>query len=269
MCGDFNGGSECGAVQYLETGSIGPEFLEDGEQISSKERILPLSSPLIDVYCVGRDEKQVPPTLVVSELISIMIEDGNIETCFINPQFSKDVMDRFKRIYNRFATLHCSEGSLEMGKADVEAWLTIINKKIGRGTEFRNAAKLMGWVDPTVSEDSDDDGSKGEERITDKQKSRPPITIPEEGALKFDDFVAVYLDELRQGKFWGIAWDLAQLGEPLQVSNVFGARYDRMYCSASLAPLAVIDTLCDRPCPNESEPSDHLPVAATFQICRH
>mmetsp|Transcript_4628 Transcript_4628/g.9497 ORF Transcript_4628/g.9497 Transcript_4628/m.9497 type:complete len:483 (+) Transcript_4628:335-1783(+) len=268
VCGDFNGGTECGAVQYLESGSIGPDFFEDGEQVSSKEKILPLSSPLIDVYCVDRDGKSAPPTLVVSELISIMIDDGNIETCFIDPEFSEGVMDRFKRIYNRFATLQCSDGSLQMDKADVEAWLTIINKKIGRGTEFRNAAKFMGWVEQTISEDSDNDGNKGEESKTNKKKSRPPIRIPNNGVLQFEDFIAVYRDELRQGKFWGIAWDLAQLGEPLQVNDIFGARYDRMYCSASLAPLAVIDTLCNKPCPNESEPSDHLPIAATFQICQ-
>ena len=42
---------------------------------------------------------------------------------------------------------------------------------------------------------------------------RPAIVIPDGGTLSQEDFVAVYLDELRQGKFWGVAWDLAALGE--------------------------------------------------------
>ena len=61
-----------------------------------------------------------------------------------------------------------------------------------------------------------------------------------------------------------VAWDLATLGEPLAVDKVFTARYDRMYYSKTLAPVAVLDFDSKIPCPNKSEPSDHLPVAATF-----
>lgn len=65
-----------------------------------------------------------------------------------------------------------------------------------------------------------------------------------------------------------VAWDLATLGEPLPVNDVFVARYDRMYCSTSLTPTAVMDFQCDIPCPNKAEPSDHLPVAVSFQAIR-
>ena len=34
VCGDFNGGQECGAVHLLENGVICPDFLEDGEKVS-------------------------------------------------------------------------------------------------------------------------------------------------------------------------------------------------------------------------------------------
>ena len=93
---------------------------------------------------------------------------------------------------------------------------------------------------------------------------RPAIVIPDGGTLSQEDFVAVYLDELRQGKFWGVAWDLAALGEPLDVTGVFEARYDRMYRSESLRTAAVLDTVSRHACPNKVEPADHLPVAATF-----
>lgn len=214
---------------------------------------------MIDAIAADGIDREPPATLVVPELISIMIEQG---TAYTNPQFSKDVLDRFHRIYSRFATVAVSEASsdqtpqMQMGKADVERWLTIINLRVGRGTEFRNAAKLMGWVDPTLNSEE----SGGEV----KKDERPPIVIPDGGMLSFDDFVGVYLDELNQGKFWGIAWDLAALGEPLPVDDVFRARYDRMYHSSSLVPVAVLDTVSDVACPNKSEPSDHLPVCASF-----
>jgi hypothetical protein len=261
VCGDFNGGPECGAVQYLESGSIGPDFLEDGEQVSSKEKVLPIP-PLTDILsaaCIDRGGASPPATLVVPELISHMIERGNVESAYEDPHFSEDVLDRLRRIYYKFATARISNASsdqsplMHMGKEGVERWLTIINLRVGRGTEFRNAAKYMGWVEPP---------SGGSEKVN--QDERPPILIPNDGILTLDDFLGIYLDELRQGKFWGIAWDLAALGEPLPVRDVFRARYDRMYASQSLTPAAVLDTLSDEACPNQYEPSDHLPICASF-----
>ncbi|KAL7537248.1 hypothetical protein ACHAWF_005711 [Thalassiosira exigua] len=263
VCGDFNGGQECGAVHYLEHGSIGPDFLEDGEAVSSKEKVLPIP-PMMDVSAkaIDRGGDPTPATLVVPELISIMVDMGNAETAYVDPRFSEDVLDRLRRIYDRHATVarqdesSKSSGQPQMGKEDVERWLTTINLRVGRGTEFRNAARFMGWVDP--SQESNE--SAGEV----KKDERPPIVIPDDGILTFDNFVSVYLDELRQGKFWGIAWDLAALGEPLAVTDVFRGRYDRMYCSSSLTPAAVLDTISDVACPNRVEASDHLPVCASF-----
>jgi endonuclease/exonuclease/phosphatase family metal-dependent hydrolase len=263
-CGDFNGGYECGAVHYLEKGFVRSDFLEDGEQVTSKEKVLVIP-PLIDAVSadsIDRGGNSPPATLVVPEIISLMIDQKNAETAYTDPQFSKDVLNRLHRIYNRFATTQAPGSSdeepetMKMGKANVERWLTIINRRVGRGTEFRNAAKLMGWDDPSTECEGD--------LLTTKKDERPPIFIPDNGILTFDNFVSVYLEELRQGKFWGIAWDLATLGEPLAVKDVFRARYDRMYCSQSLEPAAVLDTVSDLACPNEFEPSDHLPVCASF-----
>jgi hypothetical protein len=133
---------------------------------------------------------------------------------------------------------------------DVEKWLIAINGIVGRGCEFREAARQMGW------KDSDANG----------EEEKPRITLPEKGVLSLNGFLIVYEKELRGGKFWGIAHDLAVLGEPLPHVGIFAARYDRMYCSAALRPTAVLDTLCNRPCPNDVEPSDHLPVAAAFAL---
>lgn len=46
--------------------------------------------------------------------------------------------------------------------------------------------------------------------------------------------------------------------------EIFEARYDRMYCSSKLNVAVILNTLSSIPCPNEVEPSDHLPVATTF-----
>jgi hypothetical protein len=263
VCGDFNGGQECGAVRYLESGSIGPDFLEDGEQVTSKEKVLPIP-PLTDILsaaCIDRGGASPPATLVVPELISNMIEQGNVESAYEDPHFSTDVLDRLHRIYSKFSTACISASpdqspQMHMGKDDVQRWLTIINLVVGRGTEFRNVAKCMGWVEPS----RDPPGESGKINKDD----RPLIFFPDDGILTLDNFVGVYLDELNQGKFWSVAWDLAALGEPLPMRDVFRARYDRMYASQSLAPVAVLDTLSDEACPNQYEPSDHLPICASF-----
>ena len=49
VCGDFNGGEECGAVRYLEDGYIDETFVEDGEPVSSGKKAMPLAKPLVDV----------------------------------------------------------------------------------------------------------------------------------------------------------------------------------------------------------------------------
>lgn len=264
VCGDFNGGAECGAVRYVEDGSIGPEFREDGEPVTSKVKASPLSKPLFDVVTTnGLGRGPPPPTLVVPELISLMVEEGTMDT----PVFSKDILRRLERIYKRFATQSKDEHNQksqpkQMSKEDVERWLVVINGKVGRGTEFRNAAKEMGWKQPSLPVEKG-----GTPNSLSAASESPTVILPDDSALSFDGFVNIYTDELRQGKFWSIAYDLAVLQEPLPDAGVYTARFDRMYCSSRLQPIAVLDTLSDNiPCPNEREPSDHLPVAATLQL---
>lgn len=243
VCGDFNGGSECGAVRYLEDGYVDENFLEDGAPVSSGKKKLPLASPLVDVASSVDRQHGPPPTLVVSELMSNLMEEATYD----NPVLSKSMKSRLERIYNRLAN---DDGVMTL--KEVEEWLEKINVRLNRGDEFREAAKQMGWVDPNP-EDS-----------YEIQKKR--VKLPENSFLTLEGFVEIYQKELSRGKFWGIGHDMAVLDDPLPDAGVFEARFDRIYCTAALQPVAVLDTVSETPCPNSDEPSDHLPVAASFRV---
>lgn len=247
VCGDFNGGLECGAVRFLEDGFVDETFLEDGAPVSSGKKALPLEKPLIDVATtVTRTNKPPPNTLVVSELMSNLMEEASYD----NPILSKSMLERLERIYNCLA----NKESGVMTIKEVEKWLETINLRLYRGDEFREAAKQMGWVDPNPKDSYED------------KKYR--VKLPQDGILTLEGFIQVYQEELSRGKFWGIGHDMAVLGDPLPDAGVFEARFDRIYCSAALQPTAVLDTCSSIPCPNKNEPSDHLPVAASFQLAK-
>jgi endonuclease/exonuclease/phosphatase family metal-dependent hydrolase len=253
VCGDFNGSSECGAVRYLEDGSVDSTFIEDGEPVASREKKCPLNKPMLDV--ISMVDRPEPPTLVVAELISQMVKDSS--SAYEEPEFNDDMISRLTTCYVKYATQSDSDEIGVDGKVmcrkDVEKWLLDINKALGRGSEFRCAAKEMGWTEPPQEEGTD-------------KKDRPPIVLPEDGILTLTGFLNVYTGELRGGKFWGIAYDCKVMGVPLPDKGCFEARFDRMYCSDRLVPSAIVDTISTVPCPNENEPSDHLPVAASFAI---
>ena len=132
----------------------------------------------------------------------------------------------------------------------MERWLRIINLEVGRGSEFRAARKLM--LGPNSE-------------ATSFPADAPPLALR--------DFVSVYEDELRQGKVWGVAWDLNALGvwDDLKRADPedyppFEARFDRIYASPGTTVLAVRDAVSTAPCPNSRHASDHLPTGATIRL---
>jgi len=333
VCGDFNGGSECGAIRYLEDGIIQPNFLEDGTSVTSKPKAIPLSKPMIDSSSeLTTTIRPPPPTLVVTELIPHMIHNysstnddinndnnninnnnnNNNNTVYDNPKLSDLIIQRLTTIYNRYAThdhhptttttttissdnntLHPKTNAKVMNCHDVEKWLTDINGQVGRGSEFRKAAKEMGWKEPSsttqeeesnttiVTQQKDDNNNdnnenkKNTKETTSPPKPPPPkprIFLPPNGILTLEGFINVYQDELNAGKFWGIAHDLALLGEPLPTTTrhdeegglLFQARFDRIYHTHSIRLETILDTTSNQHCPSSTEPSDHLPVAAIF-----
>lgn len=166
VCGDFNGGDECGAVRYLENGGIGPSFIEDGAPVASREKPCPMSQPLADVS--SYISRPAPPTLVVAELISQMVKNGS--SAYEDPELSEDCIDRLTRCFNNYATQIEPDGAV-MNIEDTKKWLLDINKQVGRGSEYRSAAREMGWTEP------EQDGS-------DKNpKEKPRVTLPKDGLV--------------------------------------------------------------------------------------
>jgi hypothetical protein len=264
ICGDFNGGAECGAIRYLEDGVVDKDFREDGQPVvTSNPKKLPLSRPLVDVSSMLREQREPPPTLVVTELISQLVarsgsDDSEPSTsAYESPTLSNDTIQRLHRVYNRLATTRCTCGkdgieTKVMGTEDVERYLVMINGQVGRGSEFREAIRQMTAASTsgvsTTNADNDEEAK----------------VLPRDGILTIEGFVQIYQMELNQGKFWGIAYDCAVLGEPLSLGGLFEARFDRIYCSANIQADTAMDFVSTEACPNAKEPSDHLPIAGRF-----
>jgi hypothetical protein len=243
----------------LEDGKVDSSFLEDGEPVTSSPKELPLAEAMVDVMGVPTDRQPAPPTMVVSELISLLVQPtesvsghGGLSTAWETPTYTNDMVERLRRIHTSLATQTLADTDEPvMGLAAVEAWLVTINGQVGRGDEFREAARQMGWKESSSSE-----------AASKEEKER--IELPPDGRLTFEGFHAVYLKELRAGKFWGIAHDMAVLGEALPITELYSARLDRMYASAAARTTDVMDFTATQSCPNHAEPSDHLPIAASF-----
>lgn len=190
------------------------------------------------------ESRTSPPTMVVSEVMSTLMDVAT----YNNPVLCQSMKERLERIYtSKLATHHDGQMNFD----DVKRWLMMINKDFPRGDEYREAARQMGWVDPNP------------EDAFEVKKKR--VQMPDDGILTLDGFIHVYQKELEGGKFWGICHDMAVLGEPLPDVGLYSGRYDRMYCSTAIQPVAVLDTISDKSCPNDVEPSDHLPVGASLR----
>lgn len=143
----------------------------------------------------------------------------------------------------------CSAGRDVMHRSDVERWLTNVNRQVGRGSEFRAAMAAF--------------EKRGEE------------------TLDLQAFTDIYVEELREGKFWGVEHDLRALGgSGLAIPSEGPCElcYDHIfYTPSSLHLVGVQDALTDDQrqliwndpwdvLPNAWHPSDHLPVSAIFKL---
>jgi hypothetical protein len=139
ICKDFNGGPECAAVCYLEDGFVDSNFLEDGENVMSSKKQMPLSSPLTDAMCAV--DQEPPPMLVGPKLISLMEKEGMVD----NPALSNDLVERFTWIFGWCAN-HMNKKTSEkcMDISDVEKWLIAINGIVSRESSEKQHVRWDG-----------------------------------------------------------------------------------------------------------------------------
>jgi endonuclease/exonuclease/phosphatase family metal-dependent hydrolase len=267
VCGDLNGDERSAAVRLLEDGLVEPSFAEDdGVAVTSKVKKLPVP-PLVDCAAAVGD-RPPPPTLVVAELISLLVEGASDQGRAA--RLSKGAEAALRAAFDQLAA-----GKPTMDAAAVERWLVRVNGQVGRGSEFRKALAEMGGGAaqpvqgaPAAAAAEGNDAADEPEAGASAPSAAPP-SIPPDGQLTWAGFQAVYNAELQAGKFWGVGYDLYALGWPpegLGKTGVFTARYDRVYASVALEVVAVRDCVSESPCPNSEQPSDHLPVGVALRL---
>jgi len=246
VCGDFNSQGQSAVRELLVAGSVGPEFREagdptekgqEGKQITSKTKSHKLCKFLDATDLAFYEKGGAPSTLLVANIDAKMLE--------ANGEPTKKMEELLRKAFESC----CSEGSTEGGmlSADIERFLLRINRKIGRGSEFR-------FVEACCE--------RRGERI-----------------LSYEDFRALYVEELKEGKFWGVEHDLRELlgfGLEEPASGPCQLRFDYIYFTtgtlqlrAAQEPLRAEEytQIFGAPyevLPNPWHPSDHLPVSAFF-----
>ena len=252
VCGDMNALEGDAVLFFAENGSIGPEWGGEGEKkVISKEK--KLSIKLRDASLEGKGVREPPNTLVVRELVSLL--EGGVGGEEGKGGLSEGVAEMLGRVFGRFATGE-KGGEKVMVKGDVERWLKVVNMVVGRGSEFRWAVKKMResleYNSSSFSPTEEDDP--------------PADSLPDNGFLTLSSFLAIHLEELNDGGCWGVAHNLYLLGELLPNKGLYKVRFDRVYVSEGLELCCVRDVVCEEACPNEREPSDHLPVGVEVKF---
>ena len=251
LCGDFNEECKDSAVQKLLCEGLVPaDFAVDGVVITSKAKKQELGS-FKDVHSGMYEsvESARPPTLICP----------NLDEHFLGPAANQGeqaatttvptpkLLAALRKAFDALAG-----GSDSMDRSGIEEWLKRINGELGRGTEFRNSAAAL-----------------------EKKKE-----AGQEEVLTFEDFTALYMSELGEGKFWGVHHDLQQaLDCPVEGAGEgpsFRAVYDYIYSSPDLEIACVREELSadelaralkgDDPLPNAWQPSDHVMQSAAFKF---
>jgi endonuclease/exonuclease/phosphatase family metal-dependent hydrolase len=242
VCGDFNCDPQDGAAHRLLTvGEVRAGETEEGVEVFPGGHA-PKTQPFgvfTDSYARAYEAagQQPPPTLIVQRLLEWLVEG--------EPQaLTAGLIAALTAMFIKFAGAR--EGAVMDGAA-IDRWITEINRAPRRGSEWAKARALL------------------------DERAQP--------ALSLADFIAIYEAEVREGKPWAVYHDLHTCGVAHHVGvpavePPFAARYDCIYCAASLRVEAVRAPLTEaqrqrvyeagETLPNAWHPSDHLPVEATL-----
>ena len=256
------------AVEKLLEGEVPANFIECGEMLSKKPKSLGHISPFTDSYSLAwslRSERP-PPSMVVEELYSLL----TVKAADDDPlamRMSDTAQTLLGRVFDSLASATLPLGERAMDADDVERWLLRINRKLGRGSEYRAAVKLMMSASSETqpaAEDGQESDEEGQETA-----AEPTPSLPRDGLLTRAMFLSIYWAELQMGKVWGVAHDLNACGHPLQLSEKkFLARYDRIFLQGAASLVAVVDTGGSEvdSLPNPEHPSDHLPLSCLIEL---
>lgn len=280
FCGDLNCEVAAGSGMdlLLSAGTVPKGYADvasPGEKPLSKAKRQPFGS-FGDCYSQAF-AGAAPPTLVVPALIERMVlpEEGSAGQ---EIRLAAGLTHAVERMFHKY-----SGGTEIMTPHAVDAWLTVINRVPTRGDESRAAAKFlqlrpagMACAELVDLYRAEVAGGKFWGVAYDLWN-----TGCEEGCLPtLADVLGVLGQRVPPQTCTAgeAAWhstcsvDPARYAEALQtLLGVFQARYDRvLYTTASgLVPSAVrqpSDPHTPAVCPNATSPSDHHPLAVTFEI---
>ena len=270
VCGDFNSQGATGVRELLTRGAVDPAFRESGDEtereqvdgggvsdtpLTTKRKTIELGR-FADAYALAYQTGPPPPTLVGQSLMPVMLAGDSGEASAAMREAVAKVFGAFSSIRNDGTGDDGDDGCEVrlMTRSDVDRWLLAINFELGRGSEMRSAEKLL--------------------------LAHAEVGEPE--CLTSADLLAIYQEELDQGKFWAIEHDLTRLngaGLARPGDAPWEARFDYIYFTAgTLRCDAVMESLAedDRArlysageraiLPNSWHPSDHLPLAARFSL---
>jgi len=242
-CGDFNSQGISGVREILVNGQVTPDFREGGDPTERGQDGKVITSKT-KKQTIGRFQDALEAAFGV-DCVPATILVSNIDGKMLQADGAAQPA-LLAAVDKAFSSL-CSEGRSVMLMPDVERFLLKVNHVFGRGSEYRFAMAAM--------------EKRGVEEF------------------HLEDFRALYLAELHEGKFWGVEHDLQVLngaGMAVPSEGPCQLRFDYVYFSeASFQLVAVQEPLTEAQkkmvwgepyevFPNAWHPSDHLPVAATF-----
>ncbi|GMI50574.1 hypothetical protein TeGR_g14126 [Tetraparma gracilis] len=187
VCGDFNAEAdvESAAGKFLLEGEVDAGFMDGGAMVTSKTKRC-FCGPMRNAYADAYSPAPPPPTLVGPRLVSRLIREGGgkgaTPPSAITP--TQGLIEASRAIFFSYAD---SEDNSRMSRRAVETFLRDINGVATRGSESRKANEIL------HGKEAEGGGAEGDVMFSQA------------------DMLAVWIGELEQGKYWGVAHDIHAL----------------------------------------------------------